>query len=223
MARKRKSTRKTTGVPAGKSWRKALQLLEEGNERFCKLKGPGSDRGPRSYNRCARSETTSPAWPWNEDSQYPWAVVVSCADSRVTPEAVFDTAIGELFVIRVAGNVANVETVASIEYAVNALTPAPKLVVVLGHENCGAVDAARKDVHLGFNLNSLLQPIKLAITRARSLNGAVKDNVENTVRELQYQVRDIPDRKAQMTGIKIVPAYYHLESGRVEFLETKTA
>ncbi|MCG8653212.1 MAG: hypothetical protein MI861_25450 [Pirellulales bacterium] len=130
---------------------------------------------------------------------------------------------GELFVIRVAGNVANVETVASIEYAVNALNPAPKLAVVLGHENCGAVKAAMEDNHLGFNLNALLAPIKLATARSRSLTSAVKDNVKYTVKELEYLVRDIPHRKAPLKGIKILPAYYHLESGRVEFLIAKTA
>lgn len=217
MARK-KTVSNQTSEPKGKSWQKSLSLLEEGNHRFRRLRGPGTDRGPRSFNRCERTESSDPAWPWDEDNQFPWAVIVTCADSRVTPEAIFDTSIGELFVIRVAGNVANVETVASVEYAVNALNPAPKLVVVLGHEKCGAVKAAMDDKHLGFNLNALLAPIKLAITRARSLSGAVKDNVENTVAELEYLVRDIPERRAPMKGIKILPAYYHLESGKVEFL-----
>ena len=216
MAKKLSS--KTSGKPKGKSWREALELLEKGNKRFRKLKGPGADRGPRSFNRCERTESSEPAWPWNEDCQFPWAVIVTCADSRVTPEAIFDTGVGELFVIRVAGNIANVETVASVEYAVNALDPAPRLVVVLGHEKCGAVKAALEGKHLGYNLNALLAPIKLATTRARSLTGAVKDNAENTVKELEYLVRDIPERTAPLKGIKILPAYYHLESGKVEYL-----
>lgn len=217
------SKNSTLKTPSGKSWKKAKELLEAGNERFRDLAGPGSDSGPRSFNRCERVESDEPAWPWNKEKQFPWAVIVTCADSRITPEAVFDTSVGELFVIRVAGNIANVETVASVEYAVNALNPAPKLVVVLGHENCGAVAAARSGEHYGFNLNTLLAPIKLAIDigKSRSLSGAVKDNVEHTVRELEYRVRDIPDRRAPMKGIKILPAYYHLESGKVEFLETK--
>ena len=216
---KKSTSKKSSDKPKGKSWKEALKLLEKGNQRFQELHGPGTDKGPRSFNRCERSEDTEPAWPWSEDGQFPWAVIVPCADSRVTPEAIFDTTVGELFVIRVAGNIANVETVASVEYAVNALDPAPKLVVVLGHEKCGAVKAALDDNHLGYNLNTLLAPIKLATSRARSLTGAVKDNAENTVRELQYRVRDIPDRKAPLKGIKILPAYYHLESGKVEFFD----
>ena len=209
--------------PKGKSSKAAKKLLEEGNDRFRKLKGPGSsDKGPRSFNRCDRAASSDEAWPWDKGSQYPWAVIITCADSRVTPEAIFDVGVGELFVIRVAGNTATVETVASVEYAVTQLDPPPKLVVVLGHEGCGAVKAAynwEECTNLGFNLNTLLAPVRLAIEKARSLPGAIKDNAENTVKELEYRVRDIPNRKAPVKGIEILPAYYHLESGRVEFLK----
>ncbi|PLW93333.1 MAG: carbonic anhydrase, partial [Marinilabiliales bacterium] len=106
------------------SIQKAIKKLEEGNFHFVndKLKN-------RNLHAKRRMELV--------DGQEPWAIILSCADSRVVPELIFDTGIGELFVIRVAGNIANTSTIATIEYAVAHIhTP---VIVVLGHENCGAV------------------------------------------------------------------------------------
>ena len=105
----------------------ALQRLKDGNHRFVKEQWEGKFNDSKRRNSLV-------------DGQSPYAIVLSCADSRVVPELAFDTGLGELFVIRVAGNVANTESIASIEYAVAHLNT--KLIMILGHQNCGAVTAA---------------------------------------------------------------------------------
>jgi len=134
------------------------------------------------------------------------------------PELAFDTGLGELFVLRVAGNVANTSTIASIEYAVAHLgTP---VIVVLGHEACGAVTAAVGGGDNGYNLNHLLSHIAPAIAKSdkgAEVNTVVKKNAELTV-------NDLSDRSAIIKGavdkgkLKIVPAYYNLGTGKVDFL-----
>ena len=121
-----------------------LDRLVNGNDRFVADKLDG-----RLQNSSRREDLTS--------GQDPWAIVLSCADSRVVPELAFDTGLGELFVVRVAGNIANSSSIASMEYAVAAIgTP---IIVVLGHESCGAVTAAVKGGDNGYNLNHLLSHI----------------------------------------------------------------
>jgi len=111
------------------SAKEALERLKEGNIRF------SSDRPVyERHDADTRAQF--------ENEQRPFAVILSCADSRVIPELVFDVGLSELFVVRVAGNVANTCSTASIEYAVEKLRPKVNLVVVLGHQNCGAVSAA---------------------------------------------------------------------------------
>ncbi|MFK7968897.1 MAG: carbonic anhydrase [Bacteroidia bacterium] len=150
--------------------------------------------------------------------QDPYAIVLSCADSRVVPELAFDSGLGELFVVRVAGNVANSSSIASIEYAVAHIgTP---VIVVLGHQSCGAVTAAVQGGDNGFNLNHLLAHITPAIVASdegANVNDVVKKNAELTATELQNRSAII--RNAVAEGkLQILPAYYHLETGRVEFL-----
>ncbi len=150
--------------------------------------------------------------------QEPYAIVLSCADSRVVPELAFDTGLGELFVIRVAGNVANTSSVASIEYAVANLGTA--VVVVLGHEACGAVTAAIAGGDNGPNLNALLAHIEPAKAQAAddSVNSVVRANAKTTAEALVAKSEII--RKAVEAGdVKILPAYYELGSGAVSFLE----
>ncbi len=152
------------------------------------------------------------------DGQDPWAIILSCADSRVVPELAFDTGLGELFVVRVAGNVANTSSIASIEYAVAHIgTP---VIVVLGHQSCGAVTAAVGGGDNGYNLNHLLSHITPAITASgagASVNDVVKKNAEMTVAELANRSAIIRD--AILSGkLEIVPAYYNLDDGRVDFL-----
>ena len=181
-----------------------IKRLKDGNVRFVDDKLDGE-----LQNRARRTELVG--------GQAPWAIVLSCADSRVAPELTFDTGLGELFVLRVAGNVANTSTIASIEYAVaNLGTP---VIVVMGHESCGAVTAAVEGGDNGYNLNHLLSHITpaLAATKGAPLADTVKKNAELTCKELQ-------DRSPIIGGavkdgkLKIVPAYYELGSGEVTWL-----
>ena len=182
----------------------ALKELKERNKRFVsdKLLHEG------------HSASTRKKMPGGQD---PFAIILSCADSRVAPELVFDSGLSELFVIRVAGNIANTSTIASIEYAVKALDV--KLIVVLGHEECGAVKAAMDDAELGHNLNHLLAHLKPSVKKltgkddAAKWKNAIKKNAKLTAKELHDRSQII--QKAR--GVEIVPAYYNLVSGKVDF------
>lgn len=152
------------------------------------------------------------------NGQNPFAIVLSCADSRVVPEFIFDTGIGELFIIRVAGNVANTSTIASIEYAVAHL--ATKVLIVLGHQSCGAVTAAVKGGDNDQNINHLLHHLEPAIEASEddaSVNEIARKNAIHTVQHLTEQSAII--KEAFDAGqLEILPAYYRLDSGKVEFL-----
>jgi len=182
-----------------------IKRLKDGNARFVKDKLDG-----KLQNSSRRGELTG--------GQDPYAIILSCADSRVVPELAFDTGLGELFVLRVAGNVANTSTIASIEYAVAHI--GSPVIVVMGHESCGAVTAAVGGGDNGYNLNHLLAHITPAISASRknaSVNSVVKKNAKLTV-------EDLKSRSAIISGavekgkLEIVPAYYNLGSGKVEFL-----
>lgn len=182
-----------------------LDRLKAGNDRFVADKLDG-----KLQNSSRRNELTG--------GQEPYAIILSCADSRVVPELAFDAGLGELFVVRVAGNVANCSSIASIEYAVAHIgTP---VIVVLGHESCGAVTAAVNGGDNGYNLNMLLahvQPALSASPAGAPVNDVVRKNAELTAQELQNRSSIISD--AVKNGkLKIVPAYYHLGSGEVEML-----
>jgi len=186
------------------TWRKALTRLQNGNKNFVSDKLNGE-----LQNAARRKELTG--------GQHPFAIVLSCADSRVVPELAFDTGLGEIFVIRVAGNVANLSTIASIEYAVAHL--GVNLIVVLGHESCGAVTAALAGGDNGHNLNHLLSHVTPAVSASRSkkVNTVVKKNAQLTAARLKSASDIIGGAK----GLKVVPAYYNLKSGRVDFLDAK--
>lgn len=182
-----------------------IQRLKDGNARFVEdhLDGKLQDSS-RRQNLVGGQE--------------PYAIILSCADSRVVPELAFDTGLGEIFVVRVAGNVANSSSVASIEYAVAHIgTP---VIVVLGHQNCGAVTAAIAGGDNGYNLNHLLMHVTPAIAASgadATVNDVVKKNAEFTVRELANRSAIIS--KALDEGkLKILPAYYNLDTGKVDFL-----
>lgn len=181
------------------------QKLIEGNERFAsdRLKSEG-------LNQKRRTELTG--------GQAPYAIILSCADSRVIPEVAFDSGLGELFVVRVAGNVADTTSLASIEYAIAHL--GSKVLVVLGHQACGAVTAAVQGGDNGYNLNILLSHINPAISASKNLmdiNAIVRQNAVLQVDELLNRSSIV--RKAAEAGeIKIKPAYYNLDTGKVDFL-----
>lgn len=182
-----------------------LERLKTGNQRFVADKLDG-----KLQNSARREKLTS--------GQSPYAIILSCADSRVVPELAFDAGLGELFVIRVAGNIANTSSIASIEYAVALI--GSSVIVVLGHQSCGAVTAAVAGGDNGANLNHLLGHINPAIEVSdanASVNTIVKKNAELTANELIHKSSIIKD--ATSNGkLKIIPAYYHLDSGKVEFL-----
>ena len=183
----------------------ALKRLVAGNERFVadKLDGQLQD----SSRRTALT-----------GGQQPYAIILSCADSRVVPELAFDTGLGEIFVVRVAGNIANTESIASMEYAVAHL--GTKLIVVMGHESCGAVGAAIAGGDNGHNLNQLVAHITPAIAASNdgdSVNDIVKKNAELNVEAL-IERSPIIANAVKNDGVELKAAYYNLDSGKVDFL-----
>ena len=183
-----------------------VQRLKDGNTRFVadNLEGNLADQQ-------RRGELTA--------GQHPYAIVLSCADSRVVPELAFDTGLGEIFTIRVAGNVANTSSLASIEYAVAHI--GTQVIVVMGHQACGAVTAAVSGGNNGYHLNHLLSHITPALAEApadAAVDDIVRLNARLTARELVNRSPIV--RGAVEAGkLKIIPAYYNLDTGRVDFLE----
>ena len=147
------------------------------------------------------------------DGQCPYAVVITCSDSRVIPESIFSAGIGELFVIRVAGNVIDNHQLGSIEYAADHL--GTRLILVLGHTGCGAVDAAIKG-HAGGFIDSILEDIKLAIGDETDAFRASCLNVEHGMEVIRRELAIHPVHDSE--GLVVEGAIYHIEDGRVEFL-----
>jgi carbonic anhydrase len=202
-----------TPAASGISADEALRLLKEGNTRYVegRLQHPRQDGARRGLTAA--------------QGQHPLAVVLSCSDSRVPPEIIFDQGIGDLFVVRVAGNVAATDEIGSIEYAVDHL--AAPLVVVLGHSQCGAVTAVVDDTKLPPNIANLVEPIKPAVDKAREANpeaakdvllkAAITGNVWQAMEDmlrLSPLIREkVKDGQAQVVG-----ALYDLDSGQVQWL-----
>ena len=187
------------------SFNETIDRLKAGNKRFV-----SDTLEHQMQDSSRRGEVTG--------GQSPYAIILSCADSRVVPELAFDTGLGELFVVRVAGNIANTSSIASMEYAVAHL--GTQLIVVLGHQSCGAVTAAVGGGDNGYNLNHLLSHITPAIAASgegASVDAVIRKNAQLTVDDMCKRSSIIGD--AVNSGkVKVVPAYYHLDSGEVEFL-----
>lgn len=187
----------------------ALRELKEGNDRYA------LDHVEHPHEGSQRRVDLSIA-------QHPFAIVLGCADSRVVPELIFDQGVGDLFVLRVAGNVADDAVIASIEFAVEHL--GTRLVVVLGHERCGAVMAAIGHAFSEGKLNSLIKYIEPAVQAGQEANGdcvvsdTVKAHVNLMVKEIESTV-PILSHEVKNGNLKVVPAYYRLATGKVEFLE----
>lgn len=192
----------------------ALSVLRAGNDRF----SHGAPRHPHETRRRLRETVRY--------GQHPVAAVLGCADSRVSPEIVFDQGIGDLFDVRVAGNVANEDEIASLEYAVEHLhTP---LIVVLGHSRCGAVTAVvNGDKFPGPNLPHLTRHLREAVdasrrahpqdTAARRIAHAVEANVREAIADL-LRDSDVLREASRHGHVRVVGAVYDLESGRVTWL-----
>jgi carbonic anhydrase len=157
-------------------------------------------------------------------SQHPFAIILSCSDSRVPPETVFDEGLGDLFIVRVAGNVLNTEGLGSIEYGVEIL--GARLIVVLGHQSCGAVDAAMKTVaakgKAPGHIQSLVTAIKPVVqaTPKGDLETTIKANVKHVVDALRSST---PILKARVDSgaVQVIGGYYMLDTGTVTFLDGK--
>ena len=181
-----------------------IERLKDGNERFVSDNLEGKDR-----DSIRRDSLTT--------GQSPFAAILGCADSRVVPELVFDAGLGEIFTVRVAGNIANIASLASIEYAVAVLKV--KVILVQGHSGCGAVSAAKEGADLGYNLNLLLSHIRPAIEQVPGgdIDDIIKKNAELNAKDMESRSALIKEA-VDNSQIKIFPTYYNLESGEVEYL-----
>lgn len=192
----------------------ALRDLLDGNKRFMKGQTKGPRRSPAEFSKLA-------------GAQYPEAIIVSCSDSRVAPEILFDVGVGDIFVIRVAGNVvsgAGVTVKGSIEYGVAELN-AP-LVMVLGHSNCGAVKAAKQHIDAKDSLpgaiDGLVELVKPAVAQSKDekgdpLENAIRKNVEIGVERLKT-LEPILAAKVKDGKLKVVGAVYDLSTGEVKLV-----
>jgi carbonic anhydrase len=204
----------TDASPAPMTPDEALGLLRDGNRRFRN----GSPIRPQLTGHERRTALAQ--------EQRPFCVLVGCSDSRVPPELLFGRGLGELFIVRNAGNVVDLAAMGSIEYGV-AMLGAP-LIVVLGHERCGAVQAAvnvvREDAVYPGSIGQMIEPIIPAVLRARRdgdddlLDRSVKQNVLRIVERLRTTEHMLiePQRAGRL---KIVGARYDLDDGNVDFFE----
>lgn len=184
-----------------------IEKLMAGNKRFIagNTSHPHQDAG-------RRNELST--------GQNPFACILSCSDSRVPPEIIFDQGLGDLFVLRVAGNLVNDMILGSLEYAVEHL--GSTLIVVLGHQSCGAVNAAVSGTKFPGNIQCLADAIYPAVDQAINdsvdrLENAVKQNIKLSAKNLRAD-SDILDECARNEKLQIATAYYELESGQVHWL-----
>ena len=154
-------------------------------------------------------------------SQHPFAVIVGCSDSRLSPEIVFDQGLGDLFVVRVAGNIVDDNALGSIEYAVEHL--GARLIVVLGHEKCGAVAAAVASDHADGHVDSIVKAIQPAVVKAKAEPGDVVDNaVKENVRQVVTEIRTsepVLEKLVKSGKIRVIGARYDLDSGRLQLVK----
>lgn len=202
-----------TSANPGISADEAMRILKAGNARYVegKPQHPHQDRARRALTAA--------------QGQHPLAAVLTCSDSRAPAEIIFDQGIGDIFVIRVAGNVAATDEIGAIEYGVANL--AAPLVVVMGHNQCGAVTAVVDDTKLPPNIAKLVAPIKPAVDKAREdnpdaakdvlLKAAITDNVWQAMEDMLRQSPIIRE-KVRDNQVQLVGALYDLDSGQVQWL-----
>lgn len=186
----------------------AVKRLLEGNRRYVADRSAGPNRKP-----ARRAEVAN--------GQNPFAIVIGCSDSRVPPELLFDQGFGDLFVIRTAGNIVDSIGLGSIEYAVDHL--GVKLIVVLGHERCGAVDATIKGGEAPSHIKTLVETIKPAVDKARTAPASgghgcdfqcksVKANVKMVAEKIR-SASPIVAEAVEDGNLRVIGAYYDLDSG----------
>ena len=216
----------------------AISRLKEGNSRFTagNMQHPHESDDERAYiaknsyenpggiSLGMTSEQAAKRRVELAKSQHPFAIILSCSDSRVPPEIVFDEGLGDIFIVRVAGNVLNDEGLGSIEYGVDVL--GARLIVVLGHQSCGAVDAAMKTVaakgKAPGHIQSLVTAIKPVVDAAPKgdLDTTIKANVKHVVDALRSSA-PILKAKVDSGDVQVIGGYYTLDTGAVTFLEEK--
>jgi carbonic anhydrase len=191
----------------------AEKMLKDGSQRFIKTY---CGKTPKQGNKCLKDVAMR---------QAPFAVVVACSDSRVPPELLFDRGLGDLFIIRLAGNIVNDAALGSIEYAVDHL--GVPLVVVMGHKRCGAVqatvEAVEKKQQVPGHLPALVDAIKPAVEQVKDQPG---DKVDNAVRAnvklitAKLKVAEPVMAPAVKAGkVRVMGAYFDLDDGKVTFLQ----
>ena len=184
----------------------ALSEMKSGNQRFL-------DGKPINTNYKSQIEET-------KNDQHPHTLILSCLDSRIPPEIIFDQGIGNIFVARVAGNIEEPNILGSMEFATK--VKGTKLIIVMGHNKCGAVKGAIDDAELG-NLTQLVAQIKPAIVgdttnMENMLNETSKQNVKMTIADI-LKLSPVISELVKESKVKIVGAFYDITTGKVTFLD----
>lgn len=185
-----------------KSWQISLQVLKDGNQRFIQQK----------MNHVLHHNLQDLV-----EGQHPYAVVLCCSDSRVSPDIIFDCSLGDIFIIQNAGNVCDTSVMGSIQYAIQFLeTP---LVVILGHSDCGAVTAAHGHQVMKGPLQSIVSFIDGHI-----VEGNVIDSIENHTRKTAGIIQTALDQHQDkiIQNVKVLAALYHLDTGEIQWENIET-
>jgi carbonic anhydrase len=191
----------------------ALNVLKEGNAAFLRGEVPMPDTSAKRRLELAKGQS-------------PFCAYITCSDSRVPPELLFGRGLGELFIVRNAGNTLDTVALGSVEYAV-AVLKVP-LIVVMGHESCGAVKAAmdvvEKNARFPGAIDNMIEPIIPAVLEARDKKGdktenAIRQNVRRTVRTLREDTDELLLKPQREGTLKVVGAYYSLDTGSVDFFD----
>jgi carbonic anhydrase len=179
-------------------WEKALQYLKDGNLRYVDDQLMARDSNDEDRDALA-------------DGQNPFAVVVTCSDSRVSPEVYLDQKLGDIFVIRNAGNISDPTTLGSIEYAAEHL--GSPLIAVVGHSSCGAVTGAFEGGEFPENLETIIHTIQTSIAESSDLDNAIDDNILSTVTNIEQ------NEIIEELGTKVIGANYNIETGEIVWFE----
>lgn len=191
------------------SAQEALKKLQEGNERFVKFHQKHPDENKKRRKAMLKG-------------QHPFVVILSCSDSRVPPELIFDQGLGDIFEIRNAGNVLDDHIIGSIEYAV--MHCGVKLIVIMGHQDCGAINATLSGVSETKYIKSLEDSILPAIENCKKENIEItpdnvsKAHVRQDIDELLKQDNELV-KYMKENNVEIIPAYYNIDTGKVEFIK----
>lgn len=193
-------------APSALSPQAALEKLLAGNQRFVQHEPQHPDESAKRLRDVAQA-------------QHPFVTILSCADSRVPAELVFDQGIGDIFDVRIAGNIATPEAIGSIEYAV-ALLGTP-LVLVLGHERCGAVTAAVQNETLPGDISTFVNAILPAVKRVKDQPGDAVDNA--VIANVNYQMEKLQRsrllaERVQSGKLKILGGHYDLDTGKIKII-----